>query len=186
MDCFNCTHKDCICDSDILTSEERSASRKRDTYSLIERGITYDSTTHKRQVKTVDPVLYRKAQNRHFHRKYYLADPEKHRAKGRESYYRNKEARLEYMKRYNEEHKEEISANKKTYYQEHREEILAKRKEAYQPKGKKPVIDTHEAELKRQRSNRWYEQNKEEINRRRRERRAQQNENNKRKSTEVA
>lgn len=177
MDCLNCKFSDCINDSDVLSSFERSVSKDTNESILNSRGISYDSTRHKRQNKDIDPVLYRKAQNKHFHKKYYNANPEHFRAKGRENYRKHREARLAHSRQYNAEHKEEISANKRTYYQEHREEILAKRKANYVPKGKRPVIDTPEAEAKRQREKERYERNKEEINRRRRERRKQKNEN---------
>lgn len=179
MRCLECKFNDCINDSDVLSSFEREVSKSTDESILVSRGISYNQTIHKRQNKSVDPVLYRQAQNRHFHKKYYSANPEHFRAKGRENYRKHREARLTHSHQYYQEHKEEISANKKTYYQEHKEEILAKRKEAYQPKGKRPVIDTPEAEAKRQREKERYQRNKEEINRRRRERRKQKNENSK-------
>lgn len=177
MDCFHCKFSDCINDSDVLSDFERKVSRQTDSEILVSRGLTYLSTSHMRQNKEVEPVAYKKAQRRHFHRKYYLADPEKHRALARAGYRKYREARLKTSHEYYDIHKEEILANKRTYYQEHREEILAKRKRSYKPKGKRPVIDTPEAEAKRQRELERYHKNKEEINRRRRERRKQQNEN---------
>ena len=44
----------------------------------------------------------------------------------RESYYRNILARRAYMKKYNEEHKEEIREWHKKYYEEHKEAIKEK------------------------------------------------------------
>lgn len=176
MNCLQCKFSDCVNDSDVLSTFEREVSKETDKSILDSRGITYDPTGHKRQLKDVDPVLYKQAQNKHFHKKYYNANPEHFREKGRENYRKHKEAHLARSRQYNAEHKEEISANKKTYYQEHREEILAKRKAKYIPKGKRPVIDTPEAEVKRQCERERYEKNKEEINRKRRERRRQKNE----------
>ena len=179
MNCLECKFSECINDSDVLSQFERSVSRETDSSILVSRGLTYNQTTHKRQNKEVDPVLYKQAQNRYFHKKYYNANPEHFRAKGRENYRKHREARIETMRKYNEEHREEILANKKTYYLANREEILASRKEKYVPKGKRPVIDTPEAEAKRQREKERYQKNKEEINRRRRERRKQNRENSK-------
>ena len=178
MDCLNCVFSDCINDSDVLSSFEREVARNTDRNILDSRGLTYDSQTHKRQIGNVEPSLYKKAQRRHYHKKYYLADPEKHKRLARLSYARNKEKRLASSHSYYKTHKEEILSSKKTYYQEHREEILEKRKKAYVPREKKPLIDTPEAELKRQRARESYRRNKEEINRRRRER--SQNASNKR------
>lgn len=171
MDCLHCKFSDCINDNTVLSTEERSLSKYIDKTVLDSRGVSYNPTNHKRYLKSVDPTLYRKAQNKHFHEKYYNADPEHYRAKGRENYRKHKEACLARSHQYHKEHKEEISAYKKTYYQEHREEILASRKAKYVPKGKRPVIDTPEAEVKRQRERERYQKNKEEINRKRRERR---------------
>lgn len=131
MDCLNCKFsEDCINDSDILTKEERELSKRLDLYA--QDCFTYTPVTHKRQIRCVDPVLYRKAQNRYFHQKYYKENPEHFRAKGRESYRKHRDKRLESSHKYYEEHKEEILANKKTYYQEHKEEITAKRKKYYE------------------------------------------------------
>lgn len=179
MKCLECRFSDCINDSDVLSSFERSMSQDIDSSILVSRGITYNPTTHKMQNKDIDPVLYRKAQNRFFHKKYRMANLEHYRFKGRENYRKHRELRLTRSHQYYQENREEILANKKTYYQENKEVILAKRKENYQPKGKRPVIDTPEAEAKRQREKERYQNNKEEINRRRRERRKQKNENSK-------
>ena len=177
MDCLNCIHSDCINDSDDLTSFERELARENDKSILDSRGITYDCQSHKRQLKDVEPSLYKKAQRKHFHKKYYLRDPEKHRRLARLSYARNKEKRLDSSHNYYKTHREEILSNKRTYYQEHREKILEKRKKDYVPR-ERTLIDTPEAELKRQRERERYQKNKEEINRRRKERR--QNASNKR------
>ena len=177
MRCLECKFADCINDSDVLSSFEREVSKSTDKSILVSRGISY--ILYRGHKKDVDPVLYRQAQNRYFHKKYYEANPEHFREKSRENYRKRKEAHLIYLHKYNKEHKEEISLSKKTYYQEHREEILAKKKEKYQPKGKRPVIDTPEAEAKRQREKERYQKNREEINRKRRERRKQKNENRK-------
>lgn len=154
MDCLNCIHSDCINDSDFLSASERELARELDSDILTFRNTSKE-----------------KVQRRQYHKKYYLADPEKHKRLARESYARNKEKRLACSHNYYKTHQEDILSNKKTYYQENREEILAKRKEKYVPRDKRPLIDTPEAELKRQRARESYQRNKEEINRRRKERR---------------
>ena len=179
MNCLECKFSECINDSDVLSSFERSLSKDIDASILNSTSLTYNQRTHKRHNKEVDTIEYRKAQNKHFHAKYYSLKPKYYRKKGRENYRKHRGARLESMRKYAEEHKEEISANKKTYYQEHREEILAKRKANYTPKEKKPLIDSLEAEAKRQRERERYHKNKEEINRKRRERRKQKRESSK-------
>ena len=176
MDCLNCVFSDCINDSDVLTAFEREVARVTDKSILNSRGLTYsENTRHK------SDDLHKKAQRKHFHRKYYLKDPEKHRRLARLSYARNKEKRLASSHNYYKTHREEILSNKKTYYQENREKILEKRKKDYVPRERKPLIDTPEAELKRQRARESYQRNKEEINRRRKERRL--NASNKRQQT---
>lgn len=177
MDCRNCIYDDCINDSEVLSLAERKMSKDIDTDIIVSRGLIYCSTLHKRQNKDVDPVLYRQAQNRHFHQKYYKVNSEYYKKKGRENYLKHREDRLEQSHKYYQDHKEEILANKKSYYLDNRENILAKRKEKYIPKDKKPLIDTLEAEIKRQREKERYQKNKEEINRKRRERRKQKLEN---------
>ena len=175
MDCLNCVFSDCINDSDVLTASEREMARKTDKSILNSRGLTYsENTRHK------SDDLHKKAQRKYFHRKYYLKDPEKHRRLARLSYARNKEKRLASSHNYYKTHREEILSNKKTYYQENREKILEKRKKDYVPR-ERILIDTPEAELKRQRARESYQRNKEEINRRRKERRL--NASNKRQQT---
>ena len=73
-----------------------------------------------------------------------------------------------------------ILSQKRSYYEEHREEILKSRKENYVPHPKQ-VIDTPEAQRKRERERERYLRNREEINRKRREKRRKERENHKNK-----
>lgn len=153
----------------ILTPEERQLSDDLDKQILRERtmaGVDMTTYIHDR----VDKDEYVKARNKRYKEKYYQQDPEKFRAKGRENYAKHREQRLQHNHEYYQENREEILDQKAGYYLTNREEILKKRKEAYIPHPKE-VIDTPEAEAKRQRERERYQRNKAEINRKRREKR---------------
>lgn len=174
MNCLECIYDDCINESEEVLNFERKFSTYLDNQVLVSRGMSYTPTSHKRQIKEVDEKLYKQAQRRYFHKKYYEQDPEKYRRLGRENYAKHKEARLENSHKYYLEHKEEISASKRAYYLEHREQILADRKSKYVPHPKQ-VINTPQAELKRQRERERYLAHKEEINAKRRQKRKERN-----------
>ena len=157
--------------------EEIKKAVRIDGEIQISRGITYDSTSHKRQIGAVDDKLYKQAQRRYFHKKYYSLDPEKFRRKGRESYARHREERLKQHHEYYDKYREELLSNKRAYYLANREQILADRKAKYVPYPKE-VIDTPQAELKRQRERERYQSKKDEINARRRANRKKARETN--------
>lgn len=180
MDCLHCKFSDCINDSDIISSHEREISNRTDTEILEARVPVYISTRGCRPYK-VRPHNFSKSQARYFSRKNYYKDVDKSREQGRENYYKHRETRKATMRRYYSENKETLLNQKKAYYEEHKEEILKSRKENYVPHLKQ-VIDTPEAQLKREREKARYEANKEEINRKRRERRRQRNADSKKQS----
>ena len=158
----------------VLTPEERQLSDELDRQILRERtmaGVDMTPYIHNR----LDKEEYTRARNKRYKEKYFKADPEKFRAAGRANYAKHREARIAHNHQYYQENREEILDQKAGYYQTHREEILEKRKQAYVPHPKQ-VIDTPEAELKRQREKERYQRNKDEINRKRREKRKQKKE----------
>ena len=73
--------------------------------------------------------------------------------KYRSYYYNNREKKLEYIKRYTEEHKEEIIKKRKQYYQDNKEEFAKKNKERYE--------NNREMVLEQQKE--YYTKNKEHI-----------------------
>lgn len=78
----------------------------------------------------------------------------------------------EYIKKYKEEHKEEIKLKSKIYYEENKEEILRKNKEHYEN-------NKEEINKKRQEYNKnYYENNREEINKKKVEYNKNYRENN--------
>lgn len=164
MDCLNCSFSDCINDSDLLSTQERKSSNDLDKEILNSRLSVYIPMNGARPYKLL-PFDFKKSQQRHYHRKQYYKDVEKSREQGRQSYYRNRDIR---------------QAHNRQYYAENREVILKSRKENYVPHPKQ-VIDTPEAQRKRERERERYLRSREEINRKRREKRRKKRENHKNK-----
>lgn len=171
FNCLECVFSDCINEDAPATLKERRDSTELDVQAVRFSLMSYDKTSHRRQIKTRDQKEHIKARNHFFHQKYYYRDVEESRRKSRENYRRHKEDRDSQCKQYYAEHRDEILANKKSYYVANRETILADRKAKYVPKEPRPLIDTEEAELKRQRERERYHRNREEINAKRRARR---------------
>lgn len=179
MDCLNCSFSDCINDSDLLSIQERKSSNDLDKEILNSRLSVYVPTNGARPYKLL-PFDFKKSQQIHYHRKQYYKDIEKSREQGRQSYYRNRYNRQAHNREYYSNNREVILSQKRSYYEEHREEILKSRKENYVPHPKQ-VIDTPEAQRKRERERERYLRNREEINRKRREKRRKERENHKNK-----
>ena len=168
--CESCT-KECTDDEEniVLTSEEYRLSNELDNTIRRERvlaGVDLTVYIHHR----VDKPDYIRAKSRLYHENFKKKHPERVLQMGRANYHNHKKARLQRNHEYYSENKQEILEQKQGYYTRNRDKILAPRKENYDPHPRE-VIDTPEAELKRQREKARYERNKEEINRKRREKR---------------
>ena len=144
MDCFNCKFSDCIND-DFSSLEERKQSNNIDIQNRQDGSIPRST-------------------------KYYREHPERCRAYQLKSINKHRDKVYERNRKYQQEHREEVLAQKRAYYKNNRERILAYQKSKYEPHPR-TVIDTPQAESKRQSSKASYYRNREEINRRRREKR---------------
>lgn len=153
----------------VLTKEERDLSNEMDREILRERvvaGVDLTTYVHKR----VDKDLYDKAKKRLYYESAKKKNPEALLQSGRRNYAKHKEQRLAQSKIYYNNNREEILAQKQGYYRTNQDKILAQRKENYIAHPRE-VLDTDLAEYRRNKSNRSYQNCKEEISARRKAKR---------------